>query len=414
MTTARSKRSQGISRGRFLAGAGAVGAAAASGALLTPGGRAEAADRPGRPDQPNRPDRSARSDRPGLTYRGVSYEVIDGETPATSWSMARMRGDIRAIQQDLHAGSVSVFGTGVERLAATASEAAERGLHIWLQPRLADVPHRDILDHLAETGRHAERLRRQGARVLLSVGAEFVLFVPGIVPGDNALERVQNMLSGNFDPEKMVRRLREFTARAAKVGRSVFKGRMTYGAAQDEEVDWDLFDLVSVNYYAYFPRKADYVRELTPFLRWGKPVVISEFGCCTFKGAPEQGGMGWSVVDYDKEPPEIIGDLVRSERTQAAYLTDLLDVFESMSLYAALVYQFVTPDAPHRADPRYDLDLASYGLVKPLWKTFEDPTPDWHWEPKEAFHALAGHYARAGSPRLSPRSASEASVPHRP
>ncbi|MER6146378.1 abortive phage infection protein [Streptomyces sparsogenes] len=408
MTTARSKRSQGISRARFLAGAGAVGAAATSGALLTPGRRAEAAGRPGRPD------RAGRSDRPGLTYRGVSYEVIDGETPTTGWSMARMRGDIRAIQGDLHAGSVSVFGTGVDRLAATASEAAERGLHLWLQPRLADVPHRDILDHLAETGRHAERLRRQGAQVHLSVGAEFVLFVPGIVPGDNALERVQNMLSGNFDPEKMVRRLREFTARAAKVGRSVFHGRMTYGAAQDEEVDWDLFDLVSVNYYSYFPRRADYVSELTPFLRWGKPVVISEFGCCTFKGAPEQGGMGWSVVDYDKEPPEIVGDLVRSERTQAAYLTDLLDVFESMSLYAALVYQFVTPDAPHRADPRYDLDLASYSLVKPIWKTFEDPTPDWHWEPKEAFHALAGHYARAGSPRLSPRSASEASAPHRP
>ncbi|MFD8864730.1 abortive phage infection protein [Streptomyces sp. NPDC059590] len=374
-------RSKGISRARFLAGAGAVGAVTASGAagaLLTPG-RAEA--------------RSRRSPA-GLTYRGVSYEVIDGDTPATSWSAARMRKDIRTIGDELHASSVSVFGTGIDRLKATSSEAAERGLHIWLQPRLADVSHQDILDHLAETGRHAEHLRRQGARVHLSVGAEFVLFVPGIVPGDNALERVKNMLSGNFDPEKMVRRLREFTARAAKVGRSVFKGRMTYGAAQDEEVDWDLFDIVSVNYYSYFPDRADYVRELTPFLRRRKPVVISEFGTCTFKGAPEQGGMGWYVVDYDKDPPEIIGDPVRSERTQATYLTDLLDVFESMNLYAALVYQFVAPDNPHRASPRYDLDLASYGIVKPIWKTFEDATPRWHWEPKEAFHAVAQHYAR--------------------
>ncbi|MGO4756884.1 abortive phage infection protein, partial [Streptomyces sp. 2MCAF27] len=292
----------------------------------------------------------------GLTYRGVSYEVIDGGTPETSWNAARMRKDIQTIKNDLHAGSVSVFGDGVDRLKATSSEAAERGLHVWLQPRLADVSHQDILDHLAETGRHAERLRRQGAGVHLSVGAEFVLFVPGIVPGDNALERVKNMLDGNFDPEKMMRRLREFTARAAKVGRSVFKGRMTYGAAQDEEVDWDLFDLVSVNYYAYHPNRADYVSELTPFLRWRKPVVISEFGTCTFKGAPEQGGMGWYVVDYDKDPPEIVGDLVRSERTQATYLTDLLNVFESMNLYAALVYQFAAPDNPHRTNPRYDLD----------------------------------------------------------
>ncbi|WP_055414010.1 MULTISPECIES: hypothetical protein [Streptomyces] len=371
-------RGRGISRARFLAGAGAVGAAAASGALLTPS-RAEAASRRG----PG-----------GLTYRGVGYEVIEGDTPATSWNATRMRKDIRVIKNDLHATSVSVFGSGVDRLKATSSEAAERGLHVWLQPRLADVSHQEILDHLAETGRHAERLRRQGARVHLSVGCEFWLFVPGIVPGDNTLERIQNILSGNYDPEKMARRLGEFTARAAKVGRSVFKGRMTYGAAQDEEVDWNLFDMVSVDYYSYFPNRADYVRELTPFLRWNKPVVISEFGTCTFKGAPEQGGMGWSVIDYDKEPPEIIGDLARSERSQAAYLTDLLAVFESMNLYAAVAYQFVAPDNPHRTNPRYDLDLASYGIVKPIWKTFDDPTPNWHWEPKEAFHALAQHYGR--------------------
>lgn len=380
-------RGRGISRARFLAGAGALGAVGAAATVAASGAS-------GAPLTPGRAEARSRRGPAGLTYRGVSYEVIDGETPATSWSAARMRKDIQVIKNDLHAGSVSVFGDGVDRLKATSSEAAEQGLHVWLQPRLADVSHQDILDHLAETGRHAERLRRQGARVHLSVGAEFVLFVPGIVPGDSALERVKNLLSGNFDPEKMVRRLRAFTARAANVGRSVFKGRMTYGAAQDEEVDWDLFDMVSVNYYSYFPNKADYVRELTPFLRWGKPVVISEFGTCTFKGAPEQGGMGWNVVDYDKDPPEIVGALTRSERTQAAYLTDLLDVFESMNLYAALVYQFVTPDAPHRTNPRYDLDLASYGIVKPIWKTFEDPTPHWHWKPKEAFHALAQHYGR--------------------
>ncbi|MDW6062398.1 hypothetical protein SAZ11_35720 [Streptomyces sp. FXJ1.4098] len=78
-----------------------------------------------------------------------------------------------------------------------------------------------------------------------------------------------------------------------------------------------------------------------------------------------------------------------------------------MNLYAALVYQFVTPDAPHRTDPRYDLDLASYGIVKPIWKTFEDPTPHWHWEPKEAFHALAQHYGRRIPATNPPRNTAE-------
>jgi hypothetical protein len=368
-------RSEGISRARFLAGAAAAGLTGALGA----GSGAEAATRTG--------------NRRGLKYRGVSYEVADGETPATGWNATRMRGDMRAIKDGLHADSVSVFGDGVDRLRATASEAAERGLHVWLQPRLADRPPREILEHLAETGRHAERLRRQGAQVHLSVGCEFVLFVPGIVPGDSAVERIKNLTSGNFDPEKMMRRLSAFTAQAAKVGRSVFGGRMTYGAAEGDEVDWDLFDLVSVNYYSYFFRPADHVRELTKYRRWRKPVVISEFGTCTYKGAPERGGMGWDVVDYDKPRPEIIGHLVRSERSQAEYLSGLLDVFESMGLYAALGYNFLTPDAPHRKDPRHDLDLASYGIVKPIWKTPGEPTAHWHWEPKEAFHALARHYA---------------------
>jgi hypothetical protein len=306
-----------------------------------------------------------------------------------------MRADIRAIRHDLHANSVKVTGHGVDRLTTTAAEAAERGLHVWLEPTLGDVPEREILDHLAETGRFAERLRRQGVGVHLSVGCEFVLYVPGIVPGDNIVERIQNLMKGNFDPAQMVLRLRRFTARAAAVGRSVFYGRLTYAAAEDEDVDWDLFDIVGLDYYGYFSHRANYVRDLKRHVRPGKPLAIMEFGTCTFKGAPEQGGMGWNIVDYSKEPPEIKGHLVRSERTQAAYLTDVLAVFESMNLYSALAFTFVTPDAPHRPEPRYDLDMASYALVKPIKDRPRDPASDWHWEPKEAFHALARAYGRA-------------------
>ncbi|WP_367041576.1 abortive phage infection protein [Streptomyces sp. Je 1-332] len=367
--------SDGISRGRFLVGAGAVGFAAAAGGLLT------AAPASATPPGAGR-----------LRYRGVCYEAVAGETPSTGWSAARMREDLCVIDERLHATTVSVFGDGVERLGATATEAAERGLHVWLQPRLADRPQREILDHLAETGRHAERLRRQGAAVHLSVGCEFVLFVPGIVPGDSAVERIENISKGNYDPVLTQRRLKRFIGRAAAVGRSVFRGGLTYGAADGDEVDWDLFDIVSVNYYGYHRSRAAYVRDLAPYRRWGKPVAITEFGSCTFRGAPEQGGMGWDVVDYTKYPPEIKGGLVRSERTQAAYITDVLDVFESMDLYSATLYNFVSPEAPHHADPRHDLDMASYSIVKTI---LDGPSGRWHWEPKEAFHAVADHYGRA-------------------
>jgi hypothetical protein len=367
------EKTTGINRAQFLAGAAAVGAAA-----LLPAGRAGAKGR-----------------RQGLTRHGVVYTVGAGETPATAWNAARMRADVRAIRDELHADTLDVTGDGVERLTATAAEAAERGLHVWLQPTLGDVPRRDILDHLAECGRFAERLRRQGASVELSVGCEFWLFVPGILPGDTVLERVENRMKGHFDPVRTQRELDRFTARAAEVGRSVFHGRLSYAAAQDDVVDWNLFDVVGIDYYSYFRQPLDYVRELRQYLRWGKPVAVTEFGTCTFVGAPEAGGMGWDIVDYDKNPPEIKGNVVRSEHTQAVCLTQLLDVFESMGLYAAMAFEFLTADAPHWPnDPRHDLDMASYGIAKAVKDRPDDPRSDWHWEPKEAFHALARRYGR--------------------
>jgi hypothetical protein len=363
-----------ITRAQFL-----VGAAAAAAGLSSLSGRAMAAS------------------PLGLTYRGVGYQVQDGETPHTGWNATRMRADMRAIAEDLHASSVSAFGDGVERLTATASEAVEHGLHVWVQPRLGDATERETLDHLAAVGEQAEQLRRQGANVELSVGAEFFLFVEGIVPGAHVLERVERMLDGRFDPVRTQRRLDRFIARAATVGRSVFGGTLSYGAAYGDKVDWNLFDVVSANYYSSLPRRAGYVRELERLRRWGKPVAITEFGTCTYKGAPRRGGLGWKVVDYEQQPPRIATDLVRSERTQAVYITRLLDIFEAMRLRSATIYNFVSPDDPHRRNPRYDLDLASYGIVKPIWKTRDRPTADWHWEPKEAFHAVARHYARAKS-----------------
>ncbi|MFD3502069.1 abortive phage infection protein [Streptomyces sp. NPDC058676] len=381
------EKTKGINRAQFLAGAAALGVAAAT----LPARPAEAAARP------------AEATGRGLRHHGVVYTVGAGETPGTAFSTARMREDVRAIRDDLHADTLDVTGDGVERLTATAAEAAERGLHVWLQPTLGDVPERDILEHLAETGRFAERLRRQGASVDLSVGCEFWLFVPGIVPGENVLERIENLQNGTVDWELMQRRLDRFTAKAAKVGRSVFRGRLSYAAAQDDTVDWNLFDVVGIDYYSHFRDRRAYVRELKKYLRWGKPLAITEFGTCTYVGAPEAGGMGWGIVDLEKDPPEIKGDPVRSERVQAAHLTDLLDVFESMGLYAAMAFEFVTPDSPHRPDdPLHDLDLASYSITKTLKDRPDDPDSGWHWEPKEAFHALARRYA--GACRSSRRS----------
>ncbi|MGX1561166.1 abortive phage infection protein [Streptomyces sp. NPDC055506] len=376
-----SKQAKGISRAAFLAGTAAVGVAG----VVGPTGQARA--------------REAGHGR-GLRRHGVVYTVGAGETPGTAWSARRMRADVRAIRDDLHADTIDVTGDGVERLTATAAEAAERGLHVWLQPTLGDAPQRDILEHLAETGRFAERLRRQGASVDLSVGCEFWLFVPGILPGETVLDRIRHLQNGTVDWPRTLRRLAEFTAKAARVGRSVFNGNLSYAAAQSiDDPDWSLFDIVGIDYYSYFEKRSDYVRELKRYLRWGKPLAITEFGTCAYVGAPETGGMGWDIVDHDKEPPEIKGDPVRSERVQAEYVGELLDVFTAMGLYGAMTFEFISADAPHRPDePRLDLDIATYAITKAIKDRPDDPASGWHWEPKEAFHAVARRYARRARP----------------
>lgn len=384
-----------LSRARFLglAGAVAVGATAAAGQALA--GQAAATGRHGGTPHaaPAAKPRASAATRGGVRYRGVVYEVGEGETPATAWSPTRTRADMRSIRRDLHADTVKITGDGVERLTRSAAEAAESGLHIWLEPTLGDVPAADILDHLAETGRYAERLRRQGVRTHLNVGCEFLLYVPGIVPGATAQERIENLLKGAYDPVKTAKLLREFTARAAAVGRSVFHGPLSYGAAQDEDVDWKQFDLVCVDYYGFHANRAGHIAELRKYLRDGKPLAITEFGSCTFKGAPKLGGMAWDVIDYEKTPPQVKKGLIRSEHTQAIYLTDVFDAFTALNLYGAMAYTFVTPDAPHRTTPRLDLDMASYSLVKVIRDHPADPNSPWHWEPKESFRALAAAYA---------------------
>jgi hypothetical protein len=101
-------------------------------------------------------------------------------------------------------------------------------------------------------------------------------------------------------------------------------------------------------------------------LRHGKPVAVTEFGCCTYAGAARRGGLGWTIVDTESDPPRLAGDYVRDETEQVAYLQELLAIFEEEGMDSAFWFTFASYDAWHRADPRYDLDMAAYGVVRML------------------------------------------------
>jgi hypothetical protein len=339
----------------------------------------------------------------GLTHRGVTYDtgtLTLGALSRPRWSSTLMEGDIAAIAGRLHCSSVAVFGSEVERLGDTATAALERGMHVAIQPRLYDLPRSQILDQLARTAQMAETLRlAHPDKVRLIAGCEHTLFTPGIVPGRTFLDRIARLGEGGLDWAAIQRRLNMFLREAAGVARAHFHGPLTYAAAEFEAVDWAPFDIVGVDYYAFHTTRAAHQRALRRYRRWGKPVVISEFGSCTYRGAPRRGGSGYDIVDWSKPIPEIVGHPVRSERTQADHIARMLDVFEAEALDAAYVYTFIAPDAPHTRDPKHDLDIASFAVVKVIRERLADPASRYRWQPKRAFHTIADHYARAGSSR---------------
>ena len=96
-------------------------------------------------------------------------------------------------------------------------------------------------------------------------------------------------------------------------------------------MDWDLFDIIGIDHYRDARVKDSYTERLAPLLRLGKPVVVTEFG---------------------------------------------------------------EPGMTYSEEPRYDLDMSGMALVKTYTSGHGTTYPDMTWEPKQAFRAVAGYYAK--------------------
>ena len=90
---------------------------------------------------------------------------------------------------------------------------------------------------------------------------------------------------------------------------------------------------------------------------------------------------------------QLNGAYVRDEGLQARELTDVLSILESIGVDGAFVFTFVTPTFLYHEDPQYDLDMASYSLVKSFADKHGTTYPAMPWEPKLSFAAVAEYYA---------------------
>jgi hypothetical protein len=336
--------------------------------------------------------------------KGISYDtgfITNGRNVRPSFDPEVVERELRIIRDDLHCNAVRVMGGDPERLELAATCAAELGLEVWFSPYPLELTTDEVLSLFADCAERAERLRRRGAEVVFVTGAELSLMSKGFLPGDTFGERLEQLLGQPHRLPELIPgvagRVNEFLARAAAVVRERFGGKLTYAGIQLERVDWGCFDIVSMDLYRSAEVADRFAGGVRAYAAQGKPLAITEFGAATYRGAGDRGARGLEIVEYDQDtgaPVRLDGEYVRDEEGQARYLRELLEVFEAAGVDSTFVFTFALHDYPHRPDrdPRHDLDLASYGIVKVLEDGHGETYPDMPWEPKAAFRMLAEYH----------------------
>ncbi|MEU3224801.1 hypothetical protein ABZ695_16810 [Streptomyces sp. NPDC006976] len=312
-----------------------------------------------------------------MRARGINYDTgfLPGEQfTRKTFHPEAVRREMAVIAGELHCDVVRVSGREPGRLSTAARYAAEAGLEVWFAPFPVDLPAERLLPYFADCARRAEAVRRGGADVVFVTGCEISVFCGGFFPGDTFGHRIHTM---GTDPgwwstlDRVSARLNELLAEAVATVRAHFGGPVTYASGPWESVDWTPFDLVATDAYRAADNADTFRARLRESFRHGKPVAVTEYGTCAYRGAGDLGGMAWA-------PPP--GGLVPDEDEQVRYLTELLTVFEEEGVDTALWFSFAGYDKPG------ELDITSYGVVRML--------DDVRWEPKKVFHTMAGLYQR--------------------
>jgi len=342
-----------------------------------------------------------------MKRKGVNYDVgriLEGRLTRPTLDTKEMHREIEIIKDDLHCNSIKIQGFDIDRVMLAAKDSLEQGLEVWLAPEMFEESQEMTLDYSVKAAVAAEILRKEWPeKLVLSIGTELTLFMQGILPGNNLTERLGNpaiwgkIKSGAYDKP-----LNAFLEKTTSAVRSVFHGDVTYASvARVERVDWSIFDFVCVDAYRDKLIRDSFADMVKSYSEHGKPVVIGEFGCCTYQGAEDMGGRGWDVVDWSAVPPRLKGNYVYDQAVQAHEIVEELRIFDRVGVDGAFVFTFVQPPTGI-SDPaikkilegiKFDPDAISYSLVKSYVDRRGTAYPDMPWEPKESFRAVADYYA---------------------
>ncbi|KAL5042784.1 hypothetical protein BDW71DRAFT_216738 [Aspergillus fruticulosus] len=340
-----------------------------------------------------------------MKYRGVVYDVglnFNGTGFSVEpFDPALVKYDMKTIADVLHANAVRIEGEEITRLETAARAAHSMGLKVFFNPWKMNATIEETSAYFEEAAKTAEILRNEGIELVFIAGCEYTIFSKGVFPGGSFNDRVM-FLGPQFPSGHLIEdipqalrdksiELNQVLRSFVEVIRSQFGGQVTYSAGSWEVVDWDIFDVVGIDYYRRGESAEKYVSCLDRY-RIGKPLAILEVGCCAYEGAAERGDGGFVLLKGTN--PDGTGifenDIVptRSEKEQADYVGTQLELLNNAGVDAAFIFLFSFPCMPAGKGAR-DLDMMSFSLVKTFPKEDSRSKDMPPWAPKESFYRVA-------------------------
>ena len=335
-----------------------------------------------------------------MKYKGITYDVGTEYTPneltREILDEYMVRIDMETIKNKLDCNSVRIYGKEPKRLLITAEKAFQNDLNVWLSPRLIDGNIENTLEYLRNIAAEFEllNLKYPGHDPVFIIGGEVTIDLNSFVEGDNIRTRVANLMKPLFfiknalgiNP-KYQDSFNQFLKDAVATVKNEFSGKITYASAMWERVDWSDFDLVSMNLYKASFNKSYFNKTLDKLASYGKPVAITEFGCCSYNGADDKGPTGYSVLDISKKPPAFTEKCSRNEKVQADYIIDALQTYDSKNVEGTFIFDFYSQKLTYSDNPGNDYDMASFSITKSLGNNT--------WVAKESFHRIAENYKKS-------------------
>jgi hypothetical protein len=180
--------------------------------------------------------------RQGINY-DTGFMPGNHSSPTLTRRLQRRRSaSSRAISAARRSGSPAPTRSG--STSPRGPRPAE-GLEVWFSPFPVELPAADLIGLFRDCAGRAERLRREGAAVVLVIGCELTLFCPGYLPGAFFYDRIRRLARPSprqlLSFARLPKRLNAFLAGAAEAARRQFGGSLTYAAAAWEPVDWSRF-----------------------------------------------------------------------------------------------------------------------------------------------------------------------------